>query len=403
MRKRSKIELAGVETAKLILAVSFIVFFGAILGVAGYLSNLPVKIKQSPVSFVPEVTALPTPIVKDGSEELINPIKPVAEDTEGKTYRNTREGNKAYKLVEIKISGDWQVTAGTNELFTQSLRAYFPENNSRLRFGFDIAYDLETDLRNTEKEFTPVILSGASETLMRREITNFDSEADREVSSIETYIRSGSYYYIFSLADMDGNKITAEYKDINDQFISTFKFIETDISDIGNLVSGLTGSPTEEIKDILPDDKNYLRDEVPSELISKILTVLNVVVSANENCKTEDDFIKSFEYGSMSLDLNGDKIKEFIIMPGGVCGELTTFRGASGNGPILIWQKTNKVWKQIGDLRGNTYLIKNSKTDKYYDIVTYSHLSYISGNVLYYQWNKAGSNYKELFSKVVEW
>lgn len=403
MRKKSKFELAGVETAKLILAVSFIVFFGAMLGAMGYLSNMPAKTEQPSVFFVPDITVSATPIIKDEPENLNNFIKPVAEDTEGKTYRNIREGNKAYKLVEIKLPSNWQVTAGTNESFTQSLSAYYPENNSRLRFSLDIVYDIDSGLMNNEKEFNTINLGGVSEILMRREKTYFESEADREVNSIETYIKSGAYYYIFNLIDMNGNKIAVADREINDQIISTFKFIETDANDIGNLVSRLGESSIEEIKADLPDDKNYLRDELPKDLIFKILNVLNVEIVANDNCKTEDDFIKTFEYGSMSLDINSDKIKEFIIMPGGVCGELTTFRGASGNGPILIWQKTKGVWKEISDLYGNTYLIKNAKTDKYYDIITYSHLSSGSGSVSLYQWDKANLNYNESFTKVVEW
>jgi len=106
---------------------------------------------------------------------------------------------------------------------------------------------------------------------------------------------------------------------------------------------------------------------------------------------------------SMLVDLNDDNVKERIVMPLRVCD--CSFRGASGNGDILVIRQINNKWETIGNLRGNGYAITKQKTNSYHDILTNSHGSAVTGMQALYKWqvfsngSKTNGEYEEIFNK----
>jgi hypothetical protein len=92
--------------------------------------------------------------------------------------------------------------------------------------------------------------------------------------------------------------------------------------------------------------------------------------------------------GSKSIDLNTDGIEEFIIFPGWFCESGIEIRGASGGGPIYIFQKVNEEWKIIGKLKGSMINIETGKTGGYYDLTTFWPLGAGSAIIYFYQWEE---------------
>ena len=98
--------------------------------------------------------------------------------------------------------------------------------------------------------------------------------------------------------------------------------------------------------------------------------------------------------------MNGDGTEELLVIPIEVCG--TVIRGASGNGPIYVFQKKDNGWIIIGDLIGNQLKISSRKTNNYYNIETNYHMSAVSGFTHTYELkltNKGSPSYQEV-SKV---
>lgn len=86
---------------------------------------------------------------------------------------------------------------------------------------------------------------------------------------------------------------------------------------------------------------------------------------------------------SKSFDLNGDGTEELLVLPIEVCGSV--IRGASGNGPMYVFQKKDASWVIIGELVGNQLKITNKKTNNYYNIETNYHMSAASGYTYSYE------------------
>jgi len=103
---------------------------------------------------------------------------------------------------------------------------------------------------------------------------------------------------------------------------------------------------------------------------------------------------------SKSFDLNGDGTEELLVLPIEVCGNV--IRGASGNGPIYVFQKKDASWVIIGELVGNQLKISSNKTNNYYNIETNYHMSAASGFTYIYELkltNNGSPSYQEI-SKV---
>ena len=105
------------------------------------------------------------------------------------------------------------------------------------------------------------------------------------------------------------------------------------------------------------------------------------------NC--EDDAY----YGFSLYDLNSDGAYEYIVSPGDRCGNYG--RGASGNGPILLFRWENEKWSMFSELNGNSLTIKKTKSYEYYDLEGYHHMSAIDGVATIYKYD--GKKYTSSF------
>ncbi len=106
-----------------------------------------------------------------------------------------------------------------------------------------------------------------------------------------------------------------------------------------------------------------------------------------ENCEaTEGLSTDDFQFNAAAIDLNQDGQAEYMVEPYEVCGQM--IRGASGNGPYMVYQKVNSEWQEIGVLEGNGYSILGEKTNGFYDIQTSWHDSATSYYVSLYQAEK---------------
>ena len=203
---------------------------------------------------------------------------------------------------------------------------------------------------------------------------------------VEWFFPRGNELYHFSTIYPD-----LSYSPNFDKMISSFKF-----TDEGAGTEKLTGAELDKMLNggVIPKSKIALNAKAPSDL--KKLLADTAQKSAFPWFKGPVDLTYNFE----SVDLNGDGVREFVVTLLEACG--SSVRGASGNGPIYVYQKKSGVWENTGDLGGSTYSIQNKKTDGYYDIMTYWHISCCSGTVDNYAWDNASSSYKKVSSKNVE-
>lgn len=121
-----------------------------------------------------------------------------------------------------------------------------------------------------------------------------------------------------------------------------------------------------------------------------------VIANGNEDlsriyCDTKEDGTKyevtdrdGYRDMSQYFDLNSDGTDELLILPVEICGNV--IRGASGNGPIYIFQKNKEEWVKIGELNGNLLRIENEKTNGYNRLNTNYHMSVNSGIDYFYEY-----------------
>ena len=96
----------------------------------------------------------------------------------------------------------------------------------------------------------------------------------------------------------------------------------------------------------------------------------------------------SFE--TWMVDLNGDGIEEAILFTP------SEFRGASGNGDIIVFQRQHKKkapWKVIGLLQGHHVHIERIKSNEYYSLVTNWHMGSESGFLTRYKMDLRARRY----------
>lgn len=131
---------------------------------------------------------------------------------------------------------------------------------------------------------------------------------------------------------------------------------------------------------------------IPSDLQKQLIQDLAI----NSNLCSEKSSIsfQDIEIESTKIDINGDGIGEFIISPQFICKKST--RGASGNGDIYVYQKSDNAWKQIAVMIGNRYVINDLLFNGYAEITTYFHLSADSGGMYIYHWDE---NHYILFTR----
>jgi hypothetical protein len=155
--------------------------------------------------------------------------------------------------------------------------------------------------------------------------------------------------------------------EVFEKMVSTFRFIDTEEKKTQGW-------------ELLEGSLALEKEEPPADL--KVILF--------EPCKSGSE---DHEFAYNSVDLNDDGIKEFIVSPLVFCGE--SIIGATGNGPIWIYQKLDGGWEAIEGLvmEGNTIVVKEEKTNGYHDLVTYWHLSAVSGIITLYRWDESSSSY----------
>jgi len=157
---------------------------------------------------------------------------------------------------------------------------------------------------------------------------------------------------------------------------------------------------TPEVKEFVPvpvgkkipnELANIFSKEMNKDLVGREIYYPEIVkgeLPPNTKAPTDTDCISS-----ESIDLNTDGTEEFIIFPGWFCGG-TEIRGASGAGPIYVFQKINQEWKIIGKLEGSIVNIEANKTGGYYDITTFWPLGASSAIIYSYQWEETILSYE---------
>lgn len=108
------------------------------------------------------------------------------------------------------------------------------------------------------------------------------------------------------------------------------------------------------------------------------------------------EFLKDhYQAGSMTeedadlyvFDLNDDASGEYIAIPWKLDGE-SRFRGASGNGSILVFGLDQEEFIVLGELQGNAFSVAKEMTNGYHDILVHYHMSAISGSETIYKFNE---------------
>lgn len=138
-------------------------------------------------------------------------------------------------------------------------------------------------------------------------------------------------------------------------------------------------------------DTNYSvpTKTTPDEIVDLILKKV-AQEDPSLSCEMKDDSTKYLitdkeAYGDASnnVDLNGDGVEEVIVYLAVVCKNM--IRGASGNGPFYVYQKRGDTWVIIGEMVGNSLVVKHETTNNYYNIETNYHMSAVSGYTFLYE------------------
>ncbi len=174
----------------------------------------------------------------------------------------------------------------------------------------------------------------------------------------------------------------------------------------------LVGSPLEQLSELKDEfNQNNFPNFKPQEQAQKNLKEFlikdyysnnnyeNECIKNNLNCVLGD-----YDFKSRPVDLNVDGKNEYIVMPWKMCA--CYMRGASGNGDLLVVRIKDKKYEVIGNLiNSNGYSLSSKKTNGYYDIITNSHGSAVTGTETLYKYQtfsngiKTGGEYEAAFSK----
>lgn len=200
--------------------------------------------------------------------------------------------------------------------------------------------------------------------------------------------------YIFSLKN-DLKKLTKEPttslpKTLSDDYIQI-----SDSSLLRDKPSYYT-VPYKDIQETVPDKlkqfiiKNYYLEKNDA-------AESNICLKSADTCPLD-----KINFQMLSIDLNEDGIKEYIVFPIKICGCM--MRGASGNGDILVLQSNGATPIVIGELLGNSYVLSRNKTNGYKDILTNYHNSAATGVESLYQFHvisngMTSNRYDQTFTK----
>lgn len=160
------------------------------------------------------------------------------ETADWKTYRNEKDTKENYKLVEIKIPSGWKAN---DNIFTTSLKVGSHDPDFKFSFNLDIyngneiitAKDekgnffedsLINILKQHEKEYKEINIGDIPVKGMQQEY--IDNEGSGAFV-INTYLYLEPYVYTFNFLEFASgtDTITSTAKILNDQILSTFKFL----------------------------------------------------------------------------------------------------------------------------------------------------------------------------------
>lgn len=149
--------------------------------------------------------------------------------------------------------------------------------------------------------------------------------------------------------------------------------------------------------------------ELPSRLSAVVLAGLDAQLeeggkenSSGQSMKKnfcdgkETGTLSDYDYTIYSADLNGDGVVEFVVEPYSICDSTEFFRGASNNGPYLVYAEQKGVWRMVGNLFGNSLQILDTLHGRYRDLKASAHLSVDSETTTVYHWNDKMLQYEEV-------
>ncbi|MDD3473378.1 MAG: hypothetical protein PHS86_11390, partial [Syntrophaceae bacterium] len=112
---------------------------------------------------------------------------------------------------------------------------------------------------------------------------------------------------------------------------------------------------------------------------------LELLASNEDGRKEVDDSGDKISFEAWIVDLNDDGIEEAILFTP------ANFRGASGNGDIIVFQRQQKKkvpWKAIGFLLGHHVHIERIKSNEFHGLVTNWNMGAKSGVLTRYKMDK---------------
>jgi len=241
---KSEIKLLGmVVVAAIIIAAGGILLLKTIQPVSTVQQTRP-----------PAPSPQPEPL-DDSDFPLSDLSRAELSEVEGwQTYRNVGKEEESYRLVEIAFPKDWVVrTPSTpSKTFSQSLGLQSPVG-AKEQFRASLAILNENEVgtykisledggfvrerlldvmqRSWENFYTPVYLEYIQLTAMQAEFMFVPESGWHQIT---TDIRISPYVYRFTFVEMDpkDDKISAAARELNDQILSTFRFVDVDINEV---------------------------------------------------------------------------------------------------------------------------------------------------------------------------
>jgi hypothetical protein len=119
-------------------------------------------------------------------------------------------------------------------------------------------------------------------------------------------------------------------------------------------------------------------------------TAMKLLASSAEGHTEIESSGGKISFEAWMVDLNGDGIEEAILFTP------ADFRGASGNGDIIVFQRQQKKkapWKTIGFLLGHHVHIERAKSNEYHSLVTNWNMGSENGFLTRYTMNVRTGRY----------
>lgn len=236
MLQKQRYNFPSLAIAEIILAGFFVftVSLCIVLGVAWYLAGGKPVVTREPAYFSKSsILMTPTPTI----------MQNIIENTaDWKIYRNKKNIDENYKLVEIKIPAGWKVE---DESFTMIFIADSLNPDSKFRFSFDIidGNKIGTFKNENGEFFEESYINNIKRSEKDYKVLDFKNTAVKGMQqdkiyagetgghSINTYLYIEPYIYSFNFLEFDPkiDEISFRARELNDQILSTFKFVDNEV------------------------------------------------------------------------------------------------------------------------------------------------------------------------------